>query len=445
MNNSAANSRRRSVTKSKKADTEKYGAAFFLIAIYYFFEYVRPQDAFIGALAYLKIPMMLSIIMFIYILKSDKFVFKEKMVVLVLLFLAEISISVVFARNSFYVFMAFKGMVLMIAVVLAMPLAIETAKKYMSFVKFWIFINVMLAVHVATHGGRGPGGFTWDENDAALTLVMAIPLAISLMYFKGSEKGRKYVYLLAAVVLVIAVVASKSRGGFLGLASIPFAYWLFSKNKIKNLGKLTLIVVLLSYPVYQLVPDDYKAEVVSISDTEDSTRNTRLEFWGLAWDMFLDNPVIGVGARNYPWNVAFYQMKRKDFDSEGKLLGGREVHSLYFALIAELGLLGTILYVMIIIQIIKKLFFMIRLGEQDPHFYNFGLIAKSFLISLVSFLISGGFISVLYYPPFWYLLGFVLTLNFIVQNELKNKNVSDTNEPDSKIKTIQKNRAYENY
>ncbi len=437
MNSSPASSRRRSITKSKKADVDKYGAAFFIIMIYYFFEYVRPQDAFIGALAHLKIPMMLSIIMFIYILKSEKFIFKEKMVVLVLLFLAEISISVVFARNSFYVFMAFKGMVLMIAVVLVMPLAIETAKKYMTFVRFWIVINVLLAVHVVTHGGRGPGGFTWDENDAALTLVMAIPLSISLMYFKGNEKGRKYIYLLAAVVLIVAVVASKSRGGFLGLASIPFAYWLLSNNKMKNLGKLTLIVVLLSYPVYQLVPDDYKDEVVSIVDTDDSTRNTRLEFWGLAWDMFLDNPIIGVGARNYPWNVAAYQLKRKDFDSGGKLLGGREVHSLYFALIAELGLLGTILYVMIVVQLVKKLLFVIRLGEQDPNFYNFGLIAKALLISLVSFLISGGFISVLYYPPFWYLLGFVLTLNFIVQNELNNKTEGEIKKQNPKIKTIQ--------
>ena len=445
MNRNMVAGRRKSVAGSKNSETEKYGAAFIIIAIYYFFEYVRPHDAFIGALAYLKIPMISSIILFIYILKSDKSVLKDKLVLLVLLFVAEIAVSVVFARNSHYVLMAFRGMALMIIVSFAMPIAIQTSKKFIAFIKFWIFINVLLAVHVATHGGRGPGGFTWDENDAALTLVMAIPLSVAVMFFKQNTKNRKLIFMIAALVCVVAVVASMSRGGFLGLASIPCAYWILSKDKMKNIGKFILLVVVLSYPVYQLVPEDYRSEIVSITDTEDSTRNTRLEFWGLAWDMFLDNPVIGVGARNYPWNVATYQMMRPDFSVDGKLLGGREVHSLYFALIAELGLVGTVLYVLIIINLVKKILFVMRLGENEEVFHDFGLIAKGLLISLFSFLISGGFISVLYYPPFWYLVGIVMTLHLIVQKELKTERALDTPDQTSEARSMRRNSTYENY
>jgi len=418
MNNMMA-SRSRSAPDNRAYEAEKFGAGFIMIAVYYFFEYVRPQDSFIGALAYLKISMILSICLFIYMLKSDKSILRDRLVVLVLLFLAEIAVSVIYAVNTYYVYIAFEGMALMVIVVLAMPIAIQTDKKYTTLVGYWVFINMLVAIHVATHRGRGPGGFTWDENDAALTIVMAIPLALALMYFKGNTKGRKILYMVAALVSVIAVVASMSRGGFLGLASIPFSYWIVSKNKLKNLGKFLLLIALLGYPVYQLTPDRYKAEVESITDKSDDTRNTRLEFWGLAWDMFLDNPAIGVGARNYPWNVAIYQMRRPGFDGNGKLLGGREVHSLYFSLLSELGSVGAIIYVMILFQLVKRLLRIVRLGEMNDSFYNLGVIAKALLVSLSSFLISGAFISVLYYPPFWYLVGFVLTLHVVVQNKLK--------------------------
>ena len=445
MNKRIETDRQGEAASGKTEQSEKYGAAFIIIAIYFFFEYVRPQDAFIGALAILKIPMFMSIALFIYLMKSDKSALNEKLVFLVLLFLLEISVSVVFARNSHYVFMAFKGMTLMIIVSLAMPLAIQTMSKYIAFVKYWILINVALAYHVITHGGRGPGGFTWDENDVALTLVMVIPLTIAMIYFKGAEKNKKIIYMIATAILTFAVMASMSRGGFLGLASIPFAYWLWSKDKMKNLAKLALIAVLFSYPVYQLTPEEYKEEILSITDTEDDTRNTRLEFWGLAWDMYLDNPVIGVGARNYPWNVATYQLMRKDRDPDGKLLGGREVHSLYFSLLAELGTVGTVLYIMIVLQLIKKLLFIVRLGESKPEYYNMGLIAKALLISLVSFLISGGFISVLYYPPFWYLFGFVLTMHLIVESELKSDAQAEGSGQKKEKPPARKSSVYENY
>jgi len=395
----------------------KNSSAFYLIVVYFFFEYIRPQDAYLSAIGLFKIPMILTIVIFIILIKSSKNLFKDRLVVLMSLFLLQIAFSVTFATNTNFVTTAFQGLFLVMIVVLTMPIAVDTKAKFLLFIRYWLLFNSLLALYVLLHGGRGPGGFLYDENDVSLTINMAIPFAVTLLFLAKGEKKNSIIYLSLTLVLVTAVIASMSRGGFLGLLSIPFAYWLFSHNKLKTLSKLLLIVTLLAYPVYKVVPEKYYEEVESISDTEDSTRNTRLKFWGLAWDMYKDNPIFGVGARNFAWNVVYYQMKRPDFDSNDRLLGGREAHSLYFTLLPELGSLGVFLYFSILYQLYSRLRFIVNLGTENDDYYSYGVIAKGLLVSLITYLISGAFISVLYYPSFWYLVGFVMILDSIVKNQ----------------------------
>jgi hypothetical protein len=54
-----------------------------------------------------------------------------------------------------------------------------------------------------------------------------------------------------------------------------------------------------------------------------------------------------------------------------------------------------------------------------------GLYATGMLISLMAYFVTGAFISVLYYPPFWYLLAFVVTMSVLASNE-EDKDSSST-------------------
>jgi O-antigen ligase len=401
----------------KNVGAKKLGGAFFVLALFFCFEYIRPQDAYLSAIGQLKIPMILTLLIFVILMKNSKGLLKDRLVVLMLLFLAQIALSVTFAVNTYFASNVFWGMSILMVVVLTMPFVVNTADKFITFTRFWVAINCLLAIYVLFHGGRGPGGFLYDENDVSLTINMAVPLALTLFFLGKENKTFNFMYLGASFILIAAVIASMSRGGFLGLASIPFAYWLFSHDRLKTLGKMFLIVTVLAYPAYKIVPEEYYKEIASISDTEDDTRNTRMEFWVLAWDMYKDNPVLGVGARNYAWNVVTYQMKRPDFNSNDRLLGGREAHSLYFTLLPEHGSLGVVLYLSILYQLYSRLRFVIKLSKINQTYYNYGVIAKGLLVSLITYLISGAFISVLYYPSFWYLAGFVMILDTIVKKQ----------------------------
>ena len=103
---------------------------------------------------------------------------------------------------------------------------------------------------------------------------------------------------------------------------------------------------------------------------------------------------------------------------ERRLRVGREAHSLYFTLIPEFGAVGTILYIWMVLSSLKNLRFIRKKmrehhqqSEGDPYFpERIRYLTLALEGSLVGFLVSGVFISVLYYPHFWIWMALVVAL-----------------------------------
>ena len=140
------------------------------------------------------------------------------------------------------------------------------------------------------------------------------------------------------------------------------------------------------------------------TDAEDGTGRARVESWGAGWRMFLDNP-LGVGGNNFQVRFPEYQT---DYFKRG--MWGRVAHSLWFTLLPELGIPGVLVYGLL-------LFFNLRdsvrlraigrtIGGDDGALV--AALGSAFLASFAGFFASGTFLSVLYYPHYWYLTGFIV-------------------------------------
>ena len=114
-------------------------------------------------------------------------------------------------------------------------------------------------------------------------------------------------------------------------------------------------------------------------------------------------------------------------------LSGRAAHSLYFTLLPELGIIGTFLYVAIIVLVFKDLKYIKKVSkynkdilsvDESKRFYNLALTLEG---SLVGFLISSVFISTLYYPNFWILCGFIVSLKKILHAKCEGHDVKHSN------------------
>lgn len=387
------------------------GVAFWLLVTYFVIDYVRPQDHF-HFLTYLRPGAAMSLVMILFWLaKGDKSILREPIIILYILFIVVTALGVPFAVNNRYAFNAFTALSLyLLVVVLPSTTILRSSRAMSTFMKIWTGMHILIVL-MTLKTGRGSGNFLDDENDLALVFDMMIPYAFFLSRSPQVNRITRMLLVGAVGMLAFGVIVTNSRGGFLGLVAVIGGLIFFSRNRIRNF----MLLAVLASAMFVFIPRSYFGEVESITNPEDSTRVARLYLWGRAWDMFLDNWAVGVGAQNFPWRINQYE--RTYEQDEGSLLndrlhGGKAVHSLFFSLLPEYGVLGSGLYIAMIVLLVRKLTTMIKTPVPEPPVESpeTELLAKAMLVSLMAFFICGTFLSVLYYPHFWYLIGFTLAL-----------------------------------
>ena len=385
------------------------------------FEFIRFQDNLLPFLGTLRIPMFFSIYLIFYVLKSYKEVLKDPILKLCVLFSLMLMFSVIFATNTFHAYHVSKNMVLNIFAVAAMVLILNSRERLETFLKWFVLIFFIVALIVIKNGGRGPGGFLKDENDVALLMGVALPYPWYMLQHVPLTKFKKIFYIACLLVISVALVATSSRGGLLGFVAMLAMLVILSAKPIRNMLISLTLVVVVGTTALTILPDTYVKDMQTISDTRNSTRNLRFMHWTAAYEMFKDNPVLGVGAGNYPWNSNRYFHYSRHFDPSGRNRAGRQSHSLYFTLIPETGLVGIFIFISILVKIYTRARKMIKdsISNSDPDksqlFYV--LASKITLAALVAYLVAGVFISVLYYPVFWFLCGFFAALFKVWEGE----------------------------
>ena len=146
--------------------------------------------------------------------------------------------------------------------------------------------------------------------------------------------------------------------------------------------------------------------------------------WGIGWEMFIANPMFGVGQGNFPWTIGEYLGGRT---WQTKSLAGRQAHSLYFTLLPELGLVGSIIFG-------SMVFWNYRDTRVKEHVHSFppsilggrevgkgprltraALFGNAILGGMIGYLVTSTFISTLYYPTFWIMMALAVALRNTTQ------------------------------
>lgn len=407
----------RTTTVPGSKGQEPLGFCVSLLLLYLVMEYGRPANP-------LKIPLMISVALFVsWLLQRDKR--WSPQIVCFLLFLATIAVMGPFAINSFSIYSGFQFMAVQLLCI-CVPLMhfLNSMRRVRIFLGAWVAILAYLALYGLAHGGTGPGGHIGDENDLALALDMAIPMAFA--FVRTAKHAIVRVASAAVFVLmVITVCVTFSRGGFLGLGAV-LLYCFFVMTKRKAVG-----VILVGVAVFALAnaPEAYRERLGTIigeaKGTEQGTGVLRQEFWAVARQIYYANPVFGVGFNNFTWNVDKY-MPSEQQERLGRSLSGTVAHSLYFTLLAELGSCGAVLFVLLVWFTLRDTGRVLRIarGRDAPasaledaagratreDLAALALYAHAIRAALVGFLVAGTFLTVLAYPHFWVLVA--LTVAF---------------------------------
>jgi len=412
---------------------ERYNFPFFLILIFLLFDYGRPQSL-IPSLGNLHIPMFVQILLGLTLLSRNKlFSIQNIQTKCLIALVALMALHIPIAVNNYWAYQITRGITLYLIVYLSIVNFVDSYSKIVKFIEVWIIINVACAFIGIIQGGRIIGsGFMGDENDFALVVNMAIPFAY-FMFLETDSSRKKLFYLFAVGLFIAANVATLSRGGFVGL--IPVIAYCWYRTPKKALA--TIAVILMIGVISLFATDKYWNEMETIKKerTGQGTGEERWYSWKIGWRIFLDHPIIGVGPGNYAFRVGPYEPPG---GLHGRSRAGRAAHSLYFTLIPELGLVGIFLFGGVLYHTRRDKKWVLALEKKfenslskktneridDRRAFARELHKLKFIIfgingALLGYLVSGIFLSVLYYPHFWLLTAISVAIKNVVQKKVE--------------------------
>ncbi|MDQ1611713.1 MAG: hypothetical protein QOG00_1644 [Pyrinomonadaceae bacterium] len=241
------------------------------------------------------------------------------------------------------------------------------------------------------------GGMFGNPNDLAMHLVVMIPLAVGLLLSTRNPLA-KPLYAAAACLMVGGIIASFSRGAFLGLlgACAVLGWKLGRRNRLLIFVLIAVFVVAL----VALAPGAYTDRLSTIgSVNRDASSSSRRDLLVRSIIVAIHNPVFGVGIGN------FHIVSIRELVS----------HNSYTQVAAEMGLAAMVIYIAFIVVPIRRL----RLIEHATYDTRRGsriyYLSVGLQASLIGFMISSFFGSVAYQFSVYYLVGYAVALRRIYE------------------------------
>ena len=173
-------------------------------------------------------------------------------------------------------------------------------------------------------------------------LAMILPIYV-LLALHVEDRRLKIFFAGASVVGTFALLLTGTRGVWLAaLILIPVSVFIYSKNKLKNLG-IILISLSIVGGIFLSTPT-LSNRMATLSDPQMQSNRERLLIWQSAWSMFKDNPIFGVGYAGY---TEAYQTEYISPLARERDLG--HAHSNFFQMLAECGMVGFGAFVLMLI------------------------------------------------------------------------------------------------
>lgn len=248
-----------------------------------------------------------------------------------------------------------------------------------------------------------------DPNSLGITLVSGLP--IILLFVSDGDWKHRFLGLAVAVMSVWAVLLTGSRTAVMCLAAF-FGLWAVTRRKaLLYIPAVVLILIL----AWTLLPQQYQQRYLSVeSRDQDESYTNRIVAWHAGWHMFLDHPVLGVGAGQF--GIAD-GMKYWSGNTSYRMW--LQPHSLYVQVIAELGCAGTIAFGLLLFQTFahgRRLKRQLRMTNAPGYLKGFPSAAAFSLLILM----MAGYASHSLYRWTWYFIaGLVAAADFVAQHEIE--------------------------
>jgi len=237
-----------------------------------------------------------------------------------------------------------------------------------------------------------------DTHSYPLYLLMGFVFLATATYKKYAFGKNITWYMFFWISLLFAIILTGTRGIWASFIFpvVLLGFWYFKKYVPKDFLRflslpflIFLILLPLSAPIFASeqfnikVKEEDKARIFaerfkSIIDTEETSNSGRIYIWTQSAKSIIKHPLLGVGIGNFPTVL-------KENISATK--AGASAHNLYLHIAAELGFLGALVFLLILIEIFKESWMLFK-KDYNNTIKFFGLFSCLVLSWILGYLMT---------------------------------------------------------
>jgi O-antigen ligase len=242
-----------------------------------------------------------------------------------------------------------------------------------------------------------------EKNRYAQVLLVILPIGLFLAMAE-KRTWRRLLALGATGFIAVGVALTFSRGAAVGFVLVAVIMTLLGYVKLRHIVPVVLAaaLVLVAVPAYgerlaSLVEVSTSVTDTGLADADGAVQSRVTE--GLsALLAFADHPILGVGPGGFPGVYRHYA----ELVGIRVLASDREAHNLYFGMLAELGLIGFLVFATILWLTMRDLVRARKAAMRvDP---MLAALCTGFLLSIVAYLSTGIFLHMSFIRYFWMIL-----------------------------------------
>ncbi|MGF1740281.1 O-antigen ligase family protein [Vibrio profundum] len=411
---------------------------FWLVTLFVLFSFFRIHEA-IPALYSLKIPLLLSMgalfaLLWHTLISKSLNIYWHHSLSWLAAFWILVVVGIVFSSNFSVALASFKGIYWKIIVMTLAITWLTNSEKNLGLISFLIVLAGLLIACVALSNsingvglvegtrvtiGRQLGSMLGDPNDLSLVLMFPLAFAIGLATTKGGSVSVRMLSFIIIILLMAAVIATQSRGGLLGSLAV---LGVFAIKLIRSKALLILIGVVATGVLFVAAGISDRASGGAAEEGIDASAMGRLYAWEAAVGMALDNPLTGVGLDNFYSNYYFYSPHWDGLN--------HAVHSTWFGVLAETGILGLVVFICFIGSLIRTARRTLRSLDNSEHLRSHQLLAcaNSVYAGLLGIIVSGTFLTQGFNWPIYILAALTVAVAKLEQNHSQIKNQVTSND-----------------
>jgi O-antigen ligase len=186
------------------------------------------------------------------------------------------------------------------------------------------------------------GGIFGNPNDLALNMVAFLPLAVVIALAPRNAAWRRLTAALIVVLMTATIVFTKSRGGLLGLAVMLLVLLMLAGKIRRGFSVVAVIAVVAATP---FLPATFVNRMTTIFDEKadrrefTGSRESRVILMQEGINAFVERPLTGVGAGQF-----------QNYNPAGRKEKWRETHNALIQTAAELGIVGVLTFMFLIVR-----------------------------------------------------------------------------------------------